>query len=201
VADVLLGRADPGGRLPVTLPRAVGQVPLHYAHKPSGARSQFHGDYRDLPVAPLFPFGHGLSYARFAYDELEVSPERPGVEDVLAVGVRVTNTADRAGEEVVQLYVRDVVASLTRPVLELKGFARLALGPGEARRVRFALDLRQLAFHDAALDLVVEPGELEVLVGRSSGDLALRRSVRTMGSRTRVRRRDARPTSVTFADA
>ena len=171
VADVLFGAANPGGRLPVSLPREVGQVPVYYNHKSGGGRSQMLGDYSDLPAQPLFPFGHGLSYTRFEYGGLCVHPERTTPDRPVRVEVEVRNAGRRAGDEVVQLYVRDVVASVTRPVKQLAGFARIGLAPGEARRVRFTLDPSQLAFHDAALRLVVEPGEVRVLVGASSADV------------------------------
>jgi beta-glucosidase len=119
VADVLFGKLDPAGRLPVSLPRAVGQVPLYYNHKPSGARSQWRGNYVEVASGPLFPFGHGLSYARFDYANLELRPRALSTDGTLEVALDVANTAARAGEEVVQLYVRDRVASLTRPVKEL----------------------------------------------------------------------------------
>ena len=171
VADVLFGAADPGGRLPVSLPREVGQVPVYYNHKSGGGRSQMLGDYSDLPVQPLFPFGHGLSYTRFEYGGLSVHPERTPPDRPVQVEVEVRNAGQRAGDEVVQLYVRDVVASVTRPVKQLVGFARVGLAPGETRWVRFTLHPSQLAFHDAALRLVVEPGEVRVLVGASSADV------------------------------
>jgi beta-glucosidase len=173
VADVLFGDADPGGRLPVSIPRGVGQLPVFYAHKPSGGRSHWKGTYADGPVTPLFPFGHGLSYARFAYANLTLSRDVAGLDDVVEVGCEVTNVAGRAGEEVVQLYVEDVVGSVTRPVQELRGFVRLALAPGETARVVFALAVRALAFHDVSLRRVVEPGTIEVMVGASSDDLRL----------------------------
>lgn len=188
VADVLFGRVDAGGRLPITLPRAPGQLPLYYNHKPSGARSQFHGDYRDLPVTPLFPFGHGLSYTEFEYGDLSFSPTEPDACATLEIALDVANTGTRSGEEVVQLYVRDRVASVTRPVLELKGFARVALEPGQTRRVSFELDLKQLAFYDLDMDYVVEPGELEIMAGRSSADIRVRERVVTTGAKRRVER-------------
>jgi beta-glucosidase len=173
VADVLFGDADPGGRLPVSMPRSVGQVPVFYGHKPSGGRSHWKGTYADGQVTPLFPFGHGLSYARFAYANLTLSRAEAGVDDVVEVGCEVTNVADRGGEEVVQLYVQDVVGSVTRPVKELRGFVRLALAPGETARVVFELAVRALAFHDVSLRRVVEPGAIDVMVGASSDDLRL----------------------------
>lgn len=197
IADVLFGRAAPGGRLPITLPRAEGQLPLYYNHKPSGARSQFHGPYRDLACSPLFPFGHGLSYGRFTYRDFTVSPREPDATGSVALSFELANEGERAGEEVAQLYVCDRVASVTRPVRELKGFVRVALAPGESRRVSFRLDLRQLAFHDLDMEYVVEPGDLEVGIGGSSAELPLRETLRTRGERTRVDPARVRPTEVT----
>jgi beta-glucosidase len=196
VADVLFGAAAPGGRLPVTLPRAVGQLPLYYNHKPSGARSQFWGDYADLPATPLFPFGHGLSYTSFAYANLALSSQRPAATETLEIAFDVCNTGDRAGDEVAQLYVCDRVASVTRPVKELKGFVRLSLQPGETRRVTLALDLAQLAFYDRDMRLVVEPGEVAIWVGGSSEDLRLEASVVVTGEPRFVDCGSARPTEV-----
>ncbi len=173
VADVLFGDADPGGRLPVSMPRRVGQVPVFHGHKPSGGRSHWKGPYADGPTTPLFPFGHGLSYAPVAYARLTVSPAEAGLDDVVEIACDVTSTGDRAGEEVVQLYVRDEVGSVTRPVRELRGFARVALAPGETARVTFALAVRSLAFHDVDLRRVVEPGEVAVMIGASSADVRL----------------------------
>jgi beta-glucosidase len=196
VADVLFGAAAPGGRLPVTLPRAVGQLPLYYNHKPSGARSQFWGDYADLPTTPLFPFGHGLSYTTFEYANLELSAPKLAATETLRISFDVSNSGDRAGEEVAQLYVCDRVASVTRPVKELKGFKRLFLEPGETRRVTFSLDLHQLAFYDLDMKLIVEPGEVAIWVGSSSGDLRLEDSVVVTGKRRLVAAAAAKPTGV-----
>jgi beta-glucosidase len=196
VADVLFGGVSPAGRLPVTLPRSSGQLPLYYNHKPSGARSQFHGDYADLACSPLYPFGHGLSYTRFEYSGLAVSELRPGPDAVLEVSCEVRNSGDRAGDEVVQLYVSDRVASVTRPVIELEGFARVPLEAGASCRVIFDLDLGQLAFYDRAMRLVVEPGEVAIMLGASSADLRLETSVEIVGETRRLERRDVRPTRV-----
>ena len=196
VADVLFGDVNPAGRLPVTMPRAPGQLPLYYNHKPSGAYSQFHGDYADLPASPLFCFGHGLSYTRFEYSDLELSSSEVTAEELLEVSCRVTNVGERAGDEVVQLYVRQPFASLTRPVQELKGFARVEVMPGQTRRVRFGLDIRHFAFYDTEMRFVVEPGAVEVMVGASSRtfDFTVRPELRA--SAPRCRRADVRPTSV-----
>ena len=196
VADVLFGDVNPAGRLPVTMPRAPGQLPLYYNHKPSGAFSQFHGDYSDLPASPLFCFGHGLSYTRFEYSDLEVSSHEVRAEDLLEISCRVKNVGERPGEEVVQLYVRQPVASLTRPVQELKGFSRVEIMPGQSRRVRFALDIRQFAFYDSEMRFVVEPGAVEIMVGASCQDIRLLGEARIAGECTEVRRADVTPTSV-----
>jgi beta-glucosidase len=196
VADVLFGDVNPAGRLPVTMPRTPGQLPLYYNHKPSGAYSQFHGDYSDVPASPLFCFGHGLSYTRFAYSELGISASEVTAKDLLEITCRVENVGERAGEEVVQLYVRQPVASLTRPVQELKGFARVVLEPGEVRRVRFDLDIRQFAFYDTEMRFVVEPGTVEIMMGASSGDIRLRGDARIVGEPVEIQRAEVRPTSV-----
>jgi beta-glucosidase len=171
IADVLFGRVNPAGRLPISLPRAVGQVPVYYGHTSGGGRSQMLGAYSDLPTTPLFPFGHGLSYTRFAYANLVVEPAEPLTTTPLRIAIDVTNIGARAGDEVVQLYVRDLVAGVTRPVKQLVGFVRLPIAPQQTRRVRFTVDPTQLAFFDRALRLTLEPGEFEVMVGASSDDI------------------------------
>lgn len=196
VADVLFGDVNPAGRLPVTMPRAPGQLPLYYNHKPSGAFSQFHGDYSDLAASPLFCFGHGLSYTRFEYSELEVSSPEVTAKDLLEVSCRVKNVGERVGDEVVQLYVRQPFASVTRPVQELKGFARVEVMPGQTRRVRFALDIGHFAFYDTEMQFVVEPGTVEVMVGASCQDIRLHGEAQIVGEPAEVQRTDLRPTSV-----
>lgn len=196
LADVLFGAADPAGRLPVTFPRAVGQVPLYYNHKPSGARSQLRGDYVDLSRQPLFPFGHGLSYTRFEYANLRLGARQLPATGTLEIAVDITNVGARAGEEVVQLYIRDRVASLTRPVKELKGFRRISLEPSETRRVVFELDLGQLAFYDEEMTLVVEPGQVEIMVGSSSEAIQLRDQFEISGERRVLGRAEVAPTRV-----
>jgi beta-glucosidase len=173
IADALLGATSPGGKLPITFPRSVGQIPTYYAHKVSGGRSHWKGDYVDSPAAPLYPFGHGLAYTTFALSDASVDTPTVGPDESIVVRVRVRNTGRRAGEEVVQLYVRDPVATITRPVLELKSFVRLELGAGEARTVAFHVPVGQLGFHDRSLAYVVEPGAFELLVGTSSADVVL----------------------------
>jgi beta-glucosidase len=170
VADVLWGEANPSGRLPITFPRSVGQLPLVYNHKPTGRLD----DYLDLSGEPLFPFGFGLSYTDFRYSGLTIEPGRVEPDGTARVACTVTNAGRIAGAEVVQLYVHDPLASVVRPVLELKGFRRVVLAPGASETVSFDLGPRELSFLDAALRHVVEPGDLEILVGSSSRDIRLR---------------------------
>jgi beta-glucosidase len=173
VADVLFGEVSPGGRLPVTFPSNVGQVPLYYSHKPSSSRSHLCGAYVDGSVEPLYPFGHGLSYTSFDYSGLAISPEQMGVEGAAEISCSVTNSGMREGDEVVQLYVQDLVSSVTRPVMELKAFKRLRLRPGESRRVKFTVPAELLAFYDRSMRLVVEPGQFAVMIGSSSREIRL----------------------------
>jgi beta-glucosidase len=170
VADVLFGAHNPSGRLPVTFPMAEGQLPLRYNHKPTGRGD----DYLDLTGRPLFPFGYGLSYTTFDYSDLVITPAQIGPADSARVTLRVCNSGTRAGAEVVQLYMRDLLASLARPVLELRGFARVHLEPGEERVVTFTLGPADLAMLDRDLRPVVEPGLFRVLAGASSRDIRLR---------------------------
>lgn len=172
IADVLFGDVNPGGKLPVTFPRTVGQAPLYYNHKNTGRPPQpnnkYTSKYIDAPWTPLFPFGHGLSYTQFRFSNLHLSRTRLSVNERLVVTVDVENTGQRAGDEVVQLYIRDVAASATRPVRELKGFARITLAAGERRTVRFELGPEHLGAHDRHMRFVVEPGEFRLYVGNSS---------------------------------
>lgn len=172
VAEVLFGDYNPGGRLPITFPQHVGQVPLYYNSKPSGRGY----DYTDMSGKPLFPFGSGLSYTQFEYSNLEVSPERMTPDGKVRVTLSVQNVGDREGSEVVQLYLHDVVASVTRPLKELKGFKKITLAPKETKQVIFELSWEELSFLDRAMKYVFEPGIYEVLVGSSSEDIRLRSS-------------------------
>jgi beta-glucosidase len=168
-ADVLFGAYNPGGKLPVTFPRAVGQVPIYYAHtntgRPSSADNSYTSKYIDLPWTPLYPFGYGLSYTSFTLGapRLSASVLRPG--DSLEVAVDVANAGSIAGDQVVQLYIRDDVASVTRPVKELRGFQRVHLTPHESRTVHFVISDQALAFHDTSMTRVVEPGTFTVFTG------------------------------------
>ncbi len=169
IADVLTGATNPSGRLPLTLPRTVGQVPIHGGHRFGGGRSQFWGDYTDGPTSPLFPFGHGLSYTTFEYADLDVAPG--ATTESSKVQVRVTNTGSRAGEDVVQLYVTDEVASVARPRRRLIGFGRVALEPGETQTASFTVHPSRLAFYDTNMRFVCEPGAFTFAVGASWNDI------------------------------
>jgi beta-glucosidase len=196
LADVLFGRANPAGRLPVTIPRSVGQVPIYHDHKSGGGRSQMLGDYSDLPASPLFPFGHGLSYTEFAYGALTVEPAIVAPDGEVAISLDVTNTGERAGDEVVQLYLHDPVASVTRPALQLAGFVRARFEPGQTRRVTFTLDPSQLAFHRPDMRFAIEPGEIEVRVGASSADLRAEGRFRIEGAVREIPLPEVLPTRV-----
>ncbi len=181
IADVLFGDVNPGGKLPITVPRTVGQVPIHYNRVPFS-----HRDYVDAPGKPLFPFGHGLSYTQFEYSDLVIEPAQVPPAGIVSISVVVKNVGDREGDEVVQLYVHDPVASRVRPVKELKGFKRITLQPGEAKRVTFHLSMDQLGFYDHAMRLIVEPGTIEVMVGSSSEDIRLKGTFEIVGSKREV---------------
>ena len=173
VADVLFGDYNPGGKLPVTFPRSAGQVPIYYGIRPSGGKSQFWGDYTDLPVTPQYEFGFGLSYTTFELSNLRIDPTRVKANDIVTIRSTLKNTGTRQGDEVVQLYVNDVVASLTRPAMQLKGFRRISLQAGELATAEFTLPVEELAFYDINMQLAVEPGVFTVMVGTSSKNLAL----------------------------
>ncbi|RLE70451.1 MAG: beta-glucosidase [Thermoprotei archaeon] len=190
IAEVLFGEYNPGGKLPFTWPRHVGQLPLYYNMKPSGRGY----DYVDMPGKPLFPFGHGLSYTEFKYSDLRISVDEESYK--VTITVTVENVGDREGDEVVQLYLHDPVASVVRPLKELRGFKRIRLKPGERETVTFTLTPDDLALIDADMRRVVEPGEFEVMVGSSSEDLRLKGSFHVRRRLTaefeivEVRRRD-----------
>jgi beta-glucosidase len=168
IADALAGALNPGGKLPISYPRTAGQVPVFYGHKVSGGRSHWKGDYVDTLSAPLYPFGHGLSYTTFALSGAAAGPAEVPWSGSASVEVTVTNTGGRAGDEVVQLYARRARASVTRPVLELVGFARIGLEAGQRSVVTFDVPAGQLGFYDRELSYVVEPGVVELFAGTSS---------------------------------
>jgi len=171
IADVLVGDVSPGGKLPISYPRTVGQVPTYYGHKVSGGRSHWKGDYVDVPSSPLYPFGYGIGYTSFALSEAAVEQDEVTWSDAVTVRARIANTGERSGDEVVQLYIRDPEGTVTRPVLELKSFARITLEPGESKVITFELPVSQVGFYDRDLRYVVEPGVIEVFVGTSARDL------------------------------
>lgn len=175
IADVLFGDHGPSGKLPITFPRNVGQVPVYHAHKHTGRppteESKYSSKYLDVPWTPLYAFGHGLGYTTFRYAPPRLQHARIGIDGSQRVEVEVTNTGRRAGDEVVQLYLRDEVGSVTRPVKELRGFRRIHLQPGETGTVAFTLTPDDLAFHGADMRRRVEPGRFAVFVGGNSVDL------------------------------
>ena len=196
-ADVLFGASDPGGRLPVTFPRATGQVPLYASHRntgrPPSADNSYTSKYLDLPWTPLYALGYGLSYTTFALGAPRLSAAVMRRGESLDVAVEVTNTGARAGDDVVQLYIRDDVASVARPVRELRGFERVHLDPHETRTVHFTIDEQALAFYDTSMTRVVEPGTFTVMTGDGVTDAgSVRFSYETAeGTRTRVPERCA----------
>ena len=181
IADVLFGDTNPGGKLPLTFPRHVGQLPMFYNYKPSGRRSNWYDDYVSETVGPLYPFGYGLSYTRFDYDNLSISAKEATVGETLDISLSISNCGEVVGDEVVQLYICDLYASSPRPLRELKGYRRVTLQPGEARTVVFHLPINQLAFYDNDLNLILEPGKIEVMIGSSSEDIRLRDGLEIVG--------------------
>jgi beta-glucosidase len=182
LARVLFGEVNPAGRLPVSLPRSVGQVPIYHSHRSGGGRSSPLGDYIDQATRPLYPFGHGLSYSEFEYVDLDC-PAASDVHASINLWVTVRNRSDRDGEEVVQVYLRDRVADVARPERRLAGFQRVSIPAGAARRLKFVVDTSQLGYYDRRLRFVIDPGEVEVQVGASSRDIRLRGTVVLQGER------------------
>jgi beta-glucosidase len=175
ISEVLFGDTNPSGKITATFPAVTGQVPYYYNHKNTGRPmdpdQKYTSKYIDAPNEPLYPFGYGLSYTTFEYDNLTLDRTSISASDSLQVSVDVTNTGDIAGEEVVQLYIRDLVGSVTRPVKELRGFDKVNLQPGETKRVNFTITPDDLAMYDVDMNWVVEPGDFKVFVGRHSEDL------------------------------
>jgi beta-glucosidase len=174
IADILFGNENPGGKLPITFPRSVGQVPIFYNAKPSGMRSNWYVDYVSEKVTPLYSFGHGLSYTKFEYSDLSIGQKQAGAGGIVNISLKVRNVGKVMGDEVIQLYVRDEFASMPRPIKELKGYQRISLKPNEERAITFHLPVDQVAFYDENLRLCVEAGKIIVMVGGSSDDIRLR---------------------------
>ncbi len=184
VADVLFGDYNPSGKLPISFPAVTGQVPVYYNRKPSAF-----SDYIEESAKPLYPFGHGLSYTTFEYSDLKITPEKVNSLEKIEISFTLKNTGSREGEEVVQLYIHDQIASLERPVKELKGFKKVYLRPGEAKKITFILYPEQLAFYDEFMRFIVEKGVFEVMIGSSSEDIKLSGAFEVLESRVITEKR------------
>ena len=178
IGDVLFGRVNPSGKLTMNFPQNVGQIPLYYAHKNTGRPlhdgkwfEKFRSNYLDVTNEPLYPFGFGLSYTTFAYSDISLSQSSMDMQGMITASVDVSNTGLLPGGEVVQLYIRDLVGSTTRPVKELKGFERIYLQPGQTRTVTFKIAPEMLKFYDYDLQYVIEPGDFQVMIGSNSRDV------------------------------
>lgn len=172
IAQVLFGDYNPSGKLPITFPRSVGQIPLYYNHKSTGRpkieSDKYTSKYIDSPNRPLYPFSFGLSYTTFAYDNLNITPQSASTSETIDVSVDVSNTGSIAGEEVVQLYIMDEVASVTLPVKQLKGFKKIKLNPGETSKVEFTITPDMLSFYGLEMKKIIEPGKFQVMIGGDS---------------------------------
>src|SRR5690606_31061829 len=178
VADVLFGDVNPSGKLPVTFPQNVGQIPLYYSTKNTGRPlasgawfEKFRSNYLDITNEPLYPFGYGLSYTTFSYSDIQLDKNTLGVNDKITATVSITNTGNYDGEEVVQLYIRDLVGSITRPVKELKGFQKISLKKGESRNITFEISVEDLKFYNNDLEFVAEPGDVKLSIGTDSKEV------------------------------
>ncbi|MFC1558537.1 glycoside hydrolase family 3 C-terminal domain-containing protein [candidate division KSB1 bacterium] len=179
VADVLFGDYNPSGKLPVTFPRHVGQVPMYYNYMPSNLqriKQRRRKPYADMPASPLWEFGFGLSYTKYEYSNLQITPNEIGQYGEVIINVDVQNIGERAGDEIVQLYISDVISTMSVPVIELQGFKKIPLNPGEKKTVKFKLNYENLGLYNRFLEFVVEPGKFEVLVGSSCEDIRVKSS-------------------------
>ncbi len=175
VADVLFGEVNPSGKLCVSIPRTVGQVPVYYFHKSTRNR-----DYIFTSGKPLYPFGFGLSYTTFEYSDIRLKKNYINHQDTTSILVDITNTGSRKGTEVVQLYIQDLKGSLTRPVKQLIGFQRVTLKPGETKTVELSIFPEHLAFYNRDMNLIVEPGDFSIMAGGSSSDNDLVKTILTI---------------------
>ncbi|MBK8027565.1 MAG: glycoside hydrolase family 3 C-terminal domain-containing protein [Chloroflexi bacterium] len=182
IVDVLWGDTNPGGKLPISFPRTVGQVPVFYSHPPSGGRSHWKGEYVETSNKPLYPFGYGMSYTRFTVDNLRLDRTEAAAGETVQVAVDVANVGERAGDEVVQLYVHQQVSGVTRPLQTLKGFTRVSLAAGEKKTVTFHLPVEQLGFINPSFEHVVEPGTVEVMIGTSAADIHAQATFEIVGA-------------------
>ncbi|MDD4921612.1 MAG: beta-glucosidase BglX [Bacteroidales bacterium] len=181
IADVLFGDYNPAGKLPLTFPRTEGQIPIYYNYlntgRPApddGTTARYRSGYLDLQKTPKFPFGYGLSYTTFKYDNLKLGSKKMNINQTIDVSFTLTNTGKYAGEEVAQLYLRDRVASVARPVKELKDFQKIKLSPGESKTIHFTIDSQKLSFFNSQLEWVTEPGDFDLMIGTSSADILLK---------------------------
>ena len=180
IADVLFGDYNPSGKLPMTFPRAEGQIPIYYNHfntgrpAPNDTAFNYVSAYTDLNNSPKFPFGYGLSYTTFVYSDLKLSKNKIKITEKITVSLHVKNSGNVAGEEVVQLYLRDKVGSVVRPIIELKDFQKIQLSPGETKVLEFIIDKEKLSFYNAALQWITEPGDFDLMIGSSSKDIRLK---------------------------
>lgn len=188
VAEILFGDRNPGGKLPVSVPRTSGQIPVYYMHKKSGGRSHWRGDYDDVSASALYSFGYGLSYTEFHLSDFRIGNKEVPIGGNLEVSVQVENTGEREGDEVVQLYIRDVAASVTRPVQELKAYKRITLKPGESKLLEFTIPTAQMGFYDIHMDYVLEPGTMEVMIGAASNDIRFRENIVLTGNKCKAER-------------
>jgi len=194
LADVLTGKVNPSGRLPVSIPRSVGQVPNYVGLRAGGESAMLFGDYIDSPTLPLFAFGHGLSYTTFAYRDLTV--QATSTAEPIEVSIQVRNSGERTGDEVVQLYYRDLVASVARPQRMLLGFARISLVPGQVCRLTFTVHPSRLAFYDPNMRFITEPGAFTFSIGASSADIQAEKTVTLDGEVVEYQQREVVDTKV-----
>ena len=182
ISDVLFGKVNPSGKLPMTFPRSVGHIPVYYNHKNTGRPldnektdkceyQRFRANYMDECNTPLYPFGYGLSYSKFNYSDVKVSNANPKGNQTVTASVNVTNAGNYDGAEVVQLYIRDLVGSNTRPVKELRGFQKIYLKKGESKTVTFSITPELLKFYDHKLNYDWEAGDFDIMIGTSSADV------------------------------
>jgi beta-glucosidase len=175
IADVLFGKYNPSGKLTMTFPRSVGQIPIYYAAKntgrPNSPTDKYTSKYLDIPNSPLYPFGFGLSYTTFSYGPISLSKALMKPTDELIATITITNTGNYDGEETAQLYLRDMVGSVTRPLKELKGFKKVFLKAGESQTITFTITANDLKFYDINMKYTYEPGDFKVFIGTNSQDL------------------------------